>query len=424
MSKSLVPEGALLVCNKGSDIVELKVTNEEKIFIKDKAHANEKDNKFIENIPSFKECSIFGQCEHTTFSLWQNHCPNVTVGKKAKKLIKEDSTLKCKKVSDVESSRGDFRTTSSTGEVRVFLEGQAAIDALYGNDYYESMLLKDSVNSFLAGLIPGAIIGAISCYIPGVESLMSKINPDIMVMVGAKTTADRLNSSNRTWEDFIRERGIKDEKVKEMYMKHADRVVLLENAGMFAGAYGVNKLLNLRGSSALVNEASVGNIEEGSDLASMKNVKQKGTVNWSGKDTLKSSEVRNTGEVSDELLQKVKLRRDVVIAKKGTDDYRFMEFSGSDGSAGGIDNKHILLRENPAKLTVVEEFLHGTQVKYAKGNKIPIEASVGIDKSYEIKVEWQVRDFMYRHKKIFGWNEAELGVLKSELDYWGSLNKN
>ncbi len=84
----------------------------------------------------------------------------------------------------------------------------------------------------------------------------------------------------------------------------------------------------------------------------------------------------------------------------------------------------ILLRENPAKLTVVEEFLHGTQVKYAKGNKIPIEASVGIDKSYEIKVEWQVRDFMYRHKKIFGWNEAELGVLKSELDYWGSLNKN
>ena len=282
MSKSLVPEGALLVCNKGSDIVELKVTNEEKIFIKDKAHANEKDNKFIENIPSFKECSIFGQCEHTTFSLWQNPCPNVTVGKKAKKLIKEDSTLKCKKVSDVESSRGDFRTTSSTGEVRVFLEGQAAIDALYGNDYYESMLLKDSVNSFLAGLIPGAIIGAISCYIPGVESLMSKINPDIMVMVGAKTTADRLNSSNRTWEDFIRERGIKDEKVKEMYMKHADRVVLLENAGMFAGAYGVNKLLNLRGSSALVNEASMGNIEEGSDLASMKNVKQKGTVNWSG----------------------------------------------------------------------------------------------------------------------------------------------
>ena len=66
-------------------------------------------------------------------------------------------------------------------------------------------------------------------------------------------------------------------------MKHADRVVLLENAGMFAGAYGVNKLLNLRGSSALVNEASMGNIEEGSDLASMKNVKQKGTVNWSGK---------------------------------------------------------------------------------------------------------------------------------------------
>ena len=42
----------------------------------------------------------------------------------------------------------------------------------------------------------------------------------------------------------------------------------------------------------------------------------------------------------------------------------------------------------------------------------------------QTSINIMTKDFMYRHKKIFGWNEAELGVLKSELDYWGSLNKN
>ena len=39
--------------------------------------------------------------------------------------------------------------------------------------------------------------------------------------------------------------------------------------------------------------------------------------------SLKSSKIRGTEVVSDELLEKVKLRRDVVIAKEGTDDCLF-----------------------------------------------------------------------------------------------------
>ncbi len=137
---------------------------------------------------------------------------------------------------------------------------------------------------------------------------------------------------------------------------------------------------------------------------------------------LKSSDIRNTEVVSDELLEKVKSRRDVVIAKEGTDDYVYLtELMDADGVAGGEGNMNILLREKAAKLTVVEEFLHGTQVKFAKGNKIPIKASVGYGNSYINDVEWQVRDFMYRHKGIFGWSEIELKVLKEELNYWYKL---
>ena len=49
--------------------------------------------------------------------------------------------------------------------------------------------------------------------------------------------------------------------------------------------------------------------------------------------TLYSSDIRDTEIVSKDLLEKVKLKRDVVIAKKGSDDYRFMEMTRADGSA-------------------------------------------------------------------------------------------
>ena len=121
-------------------------------------------------------------------------------------------------------------------------------------------------------------------------------------------------------------------------------------------------------------------------------------------------------------LEKVKLRRDVVIAKEGTDDYVYLtELMNAEGVAGGEGNTNILLREKAAKLTVVEEFLHGTQVRVAQGNNIPLKASVGYGNNYVNQMEWQVRDFMYRHKKMFGWSQNELRILKEELDYWYKL---
>ena len=138
--------------------------------------------------------------------------------------------------------------------------------------------------------------------------------------------------------------------------------------------------------------------------------------------SLKSSKIRGTEVVSDELLEKVKLRRDVVIAKEGTDDYVYLtELMNAEGVAGGEGNTNILLREKAAKLTVVEEFLHGTQVRVAQGNNIPLKASVGYGNNYVNQMEWQVRDFMYRHKKMFGWSQNELRILKEELDYWYKL---
>ena len=137
--------------------------------------------------------------------------------------------------------------------------------------------------------------------------------------------------------------------------------------------------------------------------------------------SLKSSQVKNTERASKELLDKVSSRRDVVYAKPGTDDLLYLEMSNADGLAGGEFNTDILLRENPSRLTVVEEFLHGTQVKHAKGNKIPLKPSFDVNRTYEIKVERHVRDFMYRHRQMIGFDEIEIKVLKGELDYWNSV---
>jgi hypothetical protein len=137
--------------------------------------------------------------------------------------------------------------------------------------------------------------------------------------------------------------------------------------------------------------------------------------------SLKSSQVKNTERASKELLDKVSSRRDVVYAKPGTDDLLYLEMSNADDLAGGEFNTDILLRENPSRLTVVEEFLHGTQVKHAKGNKIPLKPSFDVNRTYEIKVERHVRDFMYRHRQMIGFDEIEIKVLKGELDYWNSV---
>ncbi|PZE12972.1 hypothetical protein DMX10_13465, partial [Pseudomonas sp. 57B-090624] len=126
-----------------------------------------------------------------------------------------------------------------------------------------------------------------------------------------------------------------------------------------------------------------------------------------------SVDFRQTQAASNELMAAVSERRQVFVAKPGTDDHKFLEMTGADASAGGPGNLAILVRsENPQKLTLIEEFLHGTQ------SKIWGEPGVDVDGAVSAFREWHVRDYMSRHSRMFGWDAQEKSVLQTELAYW------
>src|SRR5690606_4788101 len=50
---------------------------------------------------------------------------------------------------------------------------------------------------------------------------------------------------------------------------------------------------------------------------------------------------------SSELLEAISRKRDVVIAQPGSEELRMLDYFGAEASVGGLDNTHIILRENP-----------------------------------------------------------------------------
>lgn len=116
-------------------------------------------------------------------------------------------------------------------------------------------------------------------------------------------------------------------------------------------------------------------------------------------------ETRKTLAASDDFVKAVAERRNLFVAKPCTDDFKFLEMTGADASAGGPGNQSILVRgENPQRLTLMEEFLHGTQSK-RWGD--PMTDVTGADTAFR---EWHVRDFMSRHSRMLGWDASEKAV--------------
>lgn len=95
---------------------------------------------------------------------------------------------------------------------------------------------------------------------------------------------------------------------------------------------------------------------------------------------------------SPELLSAISKKREVVIAKPGSEELRMLDYFGAEASVGGPNNTHILLRENPSKAAVLEEFLHGTQTKLGITERL---GTSGMGSA-----ETHVKDFMIRHKKM------------------------
>lgn len=94
--------------------------------------------------------------------------------------------------------------------------------------------------------------------------------------------------------------------------------------------------------------------------------------------------------------------RTIVIAKEGSEELRFLNYFNAEANAGGVGNTHIILRENPSKAALLEEFLHGTQ------NKLGI-----IEKLGDVKSEIHVKDFMIRHRRMLGLIDEDVEILKT-----------
>ncbi|MGF1717478.1 RHS repeat-associated core domain-containing protein [Photobacterium chitinilyticum] len=115
-------------------------------------------------------------------------------------------------------------------------------------------------------------------------------------------------------------------------------------------------------------------------------------------------ELMGVEPASPELISAVSRKRDVVIAQSDSEELRMLDYFGAEASVGGVDNTHILLRENPSKPALLEEFLHGTQVKLGITERL---GTSGFGSA-----ETHVKDFMIRHQSMLGLSDEDIKILQ------------
>ena len=135
----------------------------------------------------------------------------------------------------------------------------------------------------------------------------------------------------------------------------------------------------------------------------------KGVDNVSQVDEMFQSDfTRGDTPMSDELLEGVKRKRDVIEVTPGSDEEAFLNWSNANASAGYSPNNSnpnnkdgILIRPGAKKIEIMEEFLHGTQAN------IGMDTSTGNIRNLEI----HVKDFMIRHKDMLGLSDKDIEAL-------------
>lgn len=107
---------------------------------------------------------------------------------------------------------------------------------------------------------------------------------------------------------------------------------------------------------------------------------------------------------SPELIDRIAGKRTVLFAEPGSEELRYLDWIGAEASVGGPDYTHILLRQNPSKAAVLEEFLHGTQSKLGVIDRL---GTSGFGSA-----ETHVKDFMIRHQRMLGLSDEDAAILK------------
>lgn len=94
--------------------------------------------------------------------------------------------------------------------------------------------------------------------------------------------------------------------------------------------------------------------------------------------------------------------RELVLAEPGSDREKLLDYFGAEASTDMGNPNLITARQNPSKAVLLEEYLHGVQVKMG------IPDRLGRDYA-----EWHVRDFMIRNRNLVGLGEEDISRLES-----------
>ena len=116
------------------------------------------------------------------------------------------------------------------------------------------------------------------------------------------------------------------------------------------------------------------------------------------------SELMGVEPASQELLTAVGSKRSLLIAQPGSEELRMLDYFGAEASVSGVNNSSILLRQNPSKAAVLEEFLHGTQSRLGVVDRL---GTSGYGSA-----ETHVKDFMIRHQGMLGLSDEDVRILQ------------
>ena len=105
---------------------------------------------------------------------------------------------------------------------------------------------------------------------------------------------------------------------------------------------------------------------------------------------------------------------------------RYLEFMKAEANVGGENMDHILVRSNPSKAAILEEFLHGAQHKLGTIDRLGVQGAEAHWNDPLKRGTYQlvpkpgsfqhVKDFMIRHAKILGLSTEDVEILKELKD--------
>jgi uncharacterized protein YukE len=230
---------------------------------------------------------------------------------------------------------------------------------------------------FLAGLAMASTVLAVATALQAIA---------LATDVGLKT----MGESDRSWTSI----GIEGALLALPYVG--------SKAAPFVSKLAMGERLAARSTVAARVSAKFGKANaEAAEFLAQRGLSKSEAVSTQGLRLNSSDGLMGVEKASPELIEAVAARRSVTMATEGTEELRYLNAVGAEANVGGETMTHIILRENPSKAAVLEEFLHGTQ------HKLGI-----IDRLGQAGAEAHVKDFMIRYKGLLGLGEEDVAILQ------------